>query len=77
MFKGDNKESSITKFNIKKGWKNAGKLNKIGESAFEEEVETLIPPFSVCTIESKQDGFIELNLAKDNDVYDYDMDIKK
>ena len=62
----EGKEGSMVKFNIPKYCWNAGKLNWIEISSFEDEDETLIPPYSVCTVVERNDNYFELNLAFDN-----------
>jgi len=69
-------EETIVKFNVKKGCYNAGIINKIGRSCTKSEEETLIPPYSHCKFEKKEeDGTIVLNLAYDNK--DQSLDGKK
>ncbi|CAI2373564.1 unnamed protein product [Moneuplotes crassus] len=49
----DEKNRTVAKFNIKSGCYNAGKLNDIGMSCHRDEKETLLPPYTICTIKKK------------------------
>ena len=75
FFKGESKDSTLIKFSIKEGCLNAGKLNLLGKSVYDWEVETLIPPYSVWYVQKKLEGEIELDLKNSKD-YNYDMDGK-
>ena len=63
-------EGSIITFNIEKNCLNAAKIESIGSSYVKDEDETLIPPYSVCTVVKRDDYEFELNLAFDNKDYD-------
>ena len=63
----------MLKINIPKGCNRAGKINCFGESVVSEEEETLILPYSVFIMKSKQKDFIELDLLNDNGIDDFSI----
>ena len=65
----------MVEFRIKKGCFNAGKINKIGKSKFAGEMETLIPPYTVLTLISKEEDYAVLEVAKDNNDHDFSMKV--
>ena len=65
----------IVKCNIKKGCFNAGKINEFGQSASEHEKETVIPPYTVVTLKSRDIDYITVDIAKDNKNYNFDMTV--
>lgn len=70
---GSTEESTLVQFNIKKYCYNAGIINKIGESKYSYEKETLIPPYSVCIVKKIEPEYFELDLARDNKKLDFKM----
>ena len=54
------------KFSIEQYCWNAGKVKNISGSSYQEEEETLIPPYSVCKVIKHDDNYFELDLAPDN-----------
>ena len=68
---------TIIEFNIKKGCLNAGRINKFGISEYPGEAETLIPPYTVVKIVSKEYNgkYVTLDVAKDNKYHDFKMAI--
>ena len=48
-------------------------INKFGESVFGDEAETLIPPFTVVTLKSRKDDYIEVDVARDNKNFGFSM----
>ena len=63
----------IVEFCIKKGWHNAGRIYKIGESCYAYEKETLIPPYTVLTLKSRTKNYAVWEVAKDNKGHDFNM----
>ena len=54
---------------------NAGKINDFGQSISEHEKETLIPPYTVVTLKSRDSKYITVDVAKDNKSYNFDMTV--
>ena len=68
---GKEKDATMIEFNIEKYCRNAGRINKLAKSAYSYEEETLIPPYSVCIVKSKEKGKVVLDLAQDNNDNDF------
>ena len=69
----DNENEILIEFNIEEDCYNAGKINSFGQSCNPEKEETLIPPYSVCIVKKKEEDKIVLDLAFDNQNYDFLM----
>ena len=71
----DDDDQLIVEFHIKEGCYNAGRINKFGESIYPNEKETLIPPYTVLTLISKEEDYAVLEVAKDNNDHDFNMKV--
>ena len=60
-------ERVIVICHIKKSCFNAGKLNKLGGSIYEDEKETLIPPYTVATLKCRSQKYYVIEVAKDSE----------
>ena len=69
----DEDDQLMVEFHIKRGCFNAGRINKFGKSCYPSEMETLIPPYTVVKLISKEDNYAILEVAKDNKDYNIDM----
>ena len=65
--------STLLKFCIKKRCFNAGRINYFGKSCYPNENETLIPPYSAVNVVEHRNGYLELELARDNKTLDFSM----
>lgn len=65
----------ILKIKVKCDCFNAGQINKFGVSCFENEEETLIPPYSFFTCEKIEGKHWTLSLAQDNKAHPVEMKV--
>ena len=73
QFSEEHDDKVIVQCNIKEYCFNAGQINKFGKSFFFVEKETLIPPYTVVTLISREEDYIVLDVAQDNKDHDFDM----
>ena len=63
----------IVECNIKELCFNAGKINKFGQSVSPSDEETLMPPYTVVKLISREADYVKVDVAQDNKNHNFTM----